>query len=158
MLLHESRPSMYVPRWVPISALIVVVIGLGLSTYLTIEHFNSSVGLACPATGGVDCVKVTTSEQSKVFGITVAVLGQAFLVPALIANLPAMWRSGNPVIRFGRLAGMIVGIGFVVYLIYAELFEIDAICLWCTAVHVLTFLLFVITLIGTSYAVPAEDD
>lgn len=158
MLLRESGPGLQVPRWVPVSALVVVLIGLGLSTYLTIEHFNTSVGLACPATGGVDCVKVTTSEQSKVFGIPVAVLGLAFFVSALVANLPVLWRSGHPLIRYGRLAGMVVGIGFVLYLIYAELFVIDAICLWCTAVHVLTFILFAITLLGTSYAVPLDED
>jgi uncharacterized membrane protein len=31
---------------------------------------------------------------------------------------------------------------FVLYLIYTELFTLDAICLWCTSVHVITFLLF----------------
>ena len=31
----------------------------------------------------------------------------------------------------------------VIYLVYAELFEIDAICLWCSVVHVITFALFV---------------
>jgi uncharacterized membrane protein len=31
----------------------------------------------------------------------------------------------------------------VIYLIWAELFRVGAICLWCTAVHVCTFGLFV---------------
>ena len=30
------------------------------------------------------------------------------------------------------------------WLVYAELFIIRAICLWCTVVHVLTFTLFVL--------------
>ncbi|MBO0808979.1 MAG: hypothetical protein J2P32_11850, partial [Actinobacteria bacterium] len=34
------------------------------------------------------------------------------------------------------------GIGFVIYLIYVELFVVNAICLWCTSVHVITFVLF----------------
>ena len=38
-----------------------------------------------------------------------------------------------------------VGIGFVLYLVYAELFTIGSICLYCTSVHVITFLLFVLT-------------
>lgn len=152
-----DRPAGYVPRWVPVSALALALIGLGLATYLTIEHFDTSVGLACPATGGVDCVKVTTSAQSEVFGIPVAVLGLVFFVGAVIAHLPPLWRSTDPLIRYGRLAGMVVGIGFVIYLIYAELFEINAICLWCTGVHILTFLLFVVTVIGTTYPVPVED-
>lgn len=41
------------------------------------------------------------------------------------------------------------------YLVYVELFRVDAICLWCTAVHVLTFLLFVVTLLGGSYGTSA---
>ena len=32
----------------------------------------------------------------------------------------------------------------VFYLLYAELFSIKAICLWCTAVHAITLLLFVL--------------
>jgi uncharacterized membrane protein len=30
----------------------------------------------------------------------------------------------------------VVGVLFVLYLLYAELFLIDAICLWCTAAHI----------------------
>jgi uncharacterized membrane protein len=34
------------------------------------------------------------------------------------------------------------GAAFVLYLIYTELFTLDAICPWCTSVHVITLLLF----------------
>ena len=37
------------------------------------------------------------------------------------------------------------GIGFVLCLLYAELFTIGAICLYCTSVHVITFVLFGLT-------------
>jgi uncharacterized membrane protein len=37
---------------------------------------------------------------------------------------------------------VIVGILFVLYLVWAELFRINAICLYCTGVHVITFILF----------------
>ncbi len=36
---------------------------------------------------------------------------------------------------------------FVLWLVYAELFVIDAICLWCTVVHVVAFALFVIVVL-----------
>ena len=36
----------------------------------------------------------------------------------------------------------------VLRLIYAELFQIDAICLWCTAVHVITVALFIAVVVG----------
>ena len=37
---------------------------------------------------------------------------------------------------------MIIGIVFVLYLVYTEVITLDSICLWCTSVHVITFLLF----------------
>ena len=36
------------------------------------------------------------------------------------------------------------------YLAWAELYKIDAICLWCTAVHVLTAALFGVIAVGTA--------
>jgi uncharacterized membrane protein len=38
----------------------------------------------------------------------------------------------------------------VLWLVYAELFLINAICLYCTAVHIMTVLLFLQTAIGTA--------
>jgi Vitamin K epoxide reductase family. len=37
----------------------------------------------------------------------------------------------------------ICGIGFVLYLVSVELLVVDAICLWCTSVHIITFLLLI---------------
>ena len=89
--------------------------------------------------------KVTTSPQSYVFGIPVAVLGLAFFLFAVAAMSPWAWRSRRREVHIVRLASTVVGIGFVLYLIYAELFIIGSICLYCTSVHVLTFVLFALT-------------
>jgi uncharacterized membrane protein len=48
-----------------------------------------------------------------------------------------------------RLASAIVGMGFVMYLIYAEL-QIGSICEYCTGVHIVTFLLFCITVFSAA--------
>ncbi len=39
--------------------------------------------------------------------------------------------------------------GFVMYLIYAE-FQIGSICEYCTGVHIVTFLLFCITVVSAA--------
>jgi uncharacterized membrane protein len=39
------------------------------------------------------------------------------------------------------------GIGFALWLVYAELVLIGAICLWCTVAHVMAFGLFVVSVI-----------
>jgi hypothetical protein len=38
--------------------------------------------------------------------------------------------------------------GMVIYLLFAELFSIKAICLCCTSVHVMTFAIFVLVMIS----------
>jgi uncharacterized membrane protein len=132
-------------RWQPIVTLLVSLMGLGVSIYLTITHFDTHIALSCPAGGGIiNCQKVTTSPQSYVFGIPVAVLGLAFFLPMIALNLPQAWRSTDRRIHLARLALSVVGVGMIIYLVIAELFIIKNICLWCTSVHVLTFILFVI--------------
>jgi uncharacterized membrane protein len=116
-----------------------------VSVYLTITHFDTRIALSCPAGGGIiNCEKVTTSPQSYVFGIPLAVLGLAYFVPMLGLSLPWAWRAADRRLHLARLALAAVGVGMIIYLVIAELFIIKNICLWCTSVHVLTFILFVI--------------
>ena len=124
---------------------LVAMAGLGVSIYLTIAHFTETALAGCSESGLVNCTKVTTSPQSYVFGIPVAVLGLAFFLFAVAAMSPWAWRSRRREVHIVRLASTVVGIGFVLYLIYAELFIIGSICLYCTSVHVLTFVLFALT-------------
>ena len=129
-------------RWQPIATLVLSVAGLGIATYLTITHFDK-VALVCSDSGAINCTKVTTSPQSVIFGIPVAMLGLAFFVPMIALCLPAAWRSADRRIHLARLILSVTGVGMIIYLIIAELFIIKAICLWCSGVHVITFLLFV---------------
>jgi uncharacterized membrane protein len=131
-------------------ATVLCLFGLAVATYLTLTHFDSSVPLSCPAGGGfVNCAKVTTSPQSEIFGIPVAVLGLVYFLPMLALNVPAAWRSVDRRVHLARLALAVVGIGMVLYLVSAELFVIGNLCLWCTSVHVVTFLLFVVVVTST---------
>jgi uncharacterized membrane protein len=145
----EAQPAAP-PLWFQLTTWILSLGGLGVSIYLTIAHFNTSVTLACPATSTVNCEKVTTSPESYAFGIPVAVLGLAFYVFLAVVNSPWAWRITWPPLRWARVGSMVVGIVFVLYLIYAELFSIGAICLWCTSVHVITFALFVLIVFGAA--------
>jgi uncharacterized membrane protein len=141
--------------WLPLAVLVLSLYGLGASIYLTIAHYDTSIRLACSDNGLVNCQAVTTSSQSVVFGIfPVAVLGLAFYVFMVAVNSPWGWRlsEAQPIVRQSRLWSVVVGMGFVIYLIYAELIQINAICLWCTSVHVATFLIFVLVVFHTSFA------
>jgi len=148
------HPPLRVPRWAAPIALVLTLFGLGVSIYLTIAHYDTHVSLVCSANGAINCEKVTSSAQSKVFGIPVAVLGLAYFVAMVPLHLPAAWRSNDPRIRFGRVLYCVAGVGFICYLIYAEAVIIKAICLWCTSVHVITFIIFVITALATALSLP----
>jgi uncharacterized membrane protein len=138
------------PAWFQWTTWALSLGGLAVSTYLTIAHFNTSVSLACPATSTINCEKVTTSPESYVFGIPVAVLGLAFFIFMAVANSPWLWRVTWPPLRWARIGSVVVGILFVLYLVYCELFKIGAICLWCTSVHVITFCLFGLIVFGAA--------
>jgi uncharacterized membrane protein len=144
------------PPWLQWTTWILSLAGLADSIWLTIVHYNSSVTLICPANSTINCEKVITSPQSIVFGIPVAVLGLAFYLFLAVANSPWAWRMTWPPVRYARVASMVVGIVFVLYLVYTELFTIKAICLWCTSVHVITFALFVLIMFSAAAGYGAQ--
>jgi uncharacterized membrane protein len=57
-----------------------------------------------------------------------------------------------------RLAGAVAGVAMVFWLLWAELIKLRHICEYCTVVHILTFALFVVIVLGSALAVPAEPD
>jgi uncharacterized membrane protein len=145
----EATPAL-APAWLQWTTWGLSLAGLGVSIYLTIAHFNTSVSLACPATSTVNCEKVTTSPQSYFLGIPVALLGLAFYLFLVAANSPWAWRAPWPPLRWARLGSVVVGMIFVLWLIYAELYKIGAICLWCTSIHVITFCLFALVVFSAA--------
>jgi uncharacterized membrane protein len=134
-----------VSRRIRITALVLSLLGLADSTYLTIAHFQTNLlQQTCSTSGVINCTKVTTSPQSVILHIPVAVLGLAFYVAMTVINLPGMWTTTDTRVAWVRFAMALSGIGFVLYLVYAELFLIKAICEYCTGVHIVTFALFVL--------------
>ncbi len=146
------------PTWLVPVSLVLSVAGLAVSAYLTFEHFTDNSTLACSVGGVVDCAKVTTSSWSYVLGIPVAVLGLVFFVVTTALCLPRVWRSPAAWLDHARLGWLTVGLGMALYLVWAELYRIHAICLWCTAVHVITFVLWIVVLFGQILSQPASGE
>jgi len=125
----EASP---VTRWVGPSAFALSLIGVGLSTYMTIAHFTEATILACSGSGELSCTAVTTSPQSRVSGIPVALLGLGFFVVMSVLLSPPLWRRGARWLALSRTALAGAGLLFVFWLIAAEVLIIGHICLWCT--------------------------
>lgn len=146
-----EEPPAGPPLWLRIVTLLLALGGLGVSIYLTYTHYTDSTLLGCAESGTVNCTKVTTSSQSMIFGvIPVAVTGLVFYVFVVAIMSPWAWKSTWKWMPRLRLATMVAGVGMVLYLVYAELFQIDAICLYCTSVHIITFLLFALVAVSAA--------
>lgn len=132
-----------VPRWAEFVTLLLSLIGLGLSIYLTITHFDPQA-LVCADTGVINCAKVTTSAQSYVVGIPVAFLGLATYTVLTALNSPWAWHAKHRGVHVARFWLVVLSMCFVLWLVYAEVILIGSICLYCTGVHVTTFLLLIV--------------
>jgi uncharacterized membrane protein len=140
---RDAGSDLRVARWVAPTTFTLSLIGLALSVYLTITHFQPHA-LVCTDNGAINCLKVTTSAQSYVLGIPVAILGLANYTVMVALNSPWAWRAKVRWIHVARFVLSIVSMCFVLWLIYAEVEIIGAICLYCTGVHVVTFTLLIV--------------
>jgi uncharacterized membrane protein len=127
------------------------VAGLGISIYLTAVHY-AGVPLACPANGTIDCGAVLSSPYAVIAGTAVPTSLAGIVWFAVSAPL---WIS-----RFSRiqLAWSIAGLVTVLSLVFVEIVRLGAICVWCTAAHVLVVIIFLIAVMrATSTPEPLPD-
>jgi uncharacterized membrane protein len=134
--------------------LVIALAGIGISVYLTTVHY-AHVPLFCSTTSSIiNCAAVTSSAYSVVLGtaipITIPGLLWFMLSGALaVVALRAVWRAeAEPSwLRRAHFGWAVVGMAFVLYLVYVELDILHQICEWCTGIHVLTALTFIIVLV-----------
>lgn len=119
-------------------ALSIAVIGLLISTYLTITHYSSVLPLACPDRGIINCANVLNSQYSAILGVPLAVLGILFFVAEILVIMT----------YFGKEEMLLfngIGILFVVYFLLIE-YVLSSICIFCTGVHVCILALMIISI------------
>src|SRR5258706_14571653 len=152
-------------RWagggVSFTALIVSVLGLADAAYLMYEHFTQGASFACPENAAVNCVKGTTSPESHLLGIPVAVLGLAFFLFMAAVNTRWGWRAPWQAVHWARLGSVVAGNVFVLCLIWAGVIRINAVFLYCTSRQLLTFILVALIVGRAAYsgvrAIPDQD-
>jgi uncharacterized membrane protein len=142
MTMLSHGPARRAPAWAEAASLSLALLAVGIATYLTVAHYADPAALACPDTGIVNCALVTTSSWSTLLGVPLALLGLLWAVAMTALSTPWAWRSRAYRLDRVRLTLSAVGALAVMYLVYVELFEIGAICLWCTAMHVTAVGLF----------------
>jgi uncharacterized membrane protein len=117
--------------------LVLALIGTGIAGYLTWVHYGH-LKIVC-LSGGGGCEKVQSSSYAELAGVPVAVLGLIGYVAILLSLLLPREESALAAAFIS-----LVGFGFSMYLTWAELFRIHAICQWCVAsATVMTILMIV---------------
>ena len=159
---EQSETSGTAPHWLVALAreqpgltalLLMSVVGLGVSIYLTIVHYDSKVSLLCTTGGVVNCQSVTTSAYSIIPGTTIPITIPGMLWFIALGALAGvgLWAAAHSQaepsrLRIATLLWTIAGMVFVLYLVYAEIVKVQRICEWCTVVHLLTLASFLIAL------------
>lgn len=103
------------------------VAGLAIALYLSITRLSGGLPACGPVQG---CDTVALSEYSEVLGIPVAFLGAGFSAVLLALVATWLWRRDRRLLLASYGLAML-GVVFVAYLTYLELFVIHAICIWC---------------------------
>jgi uncharacterized membrane protein len=111
------------------------ILGIILASYLVYVHYS---GTKPVCSLGTSCIKVQTSQWSKLAGVPVALMGLIGYI-AIVASLLA---PDTEAIRTSTLGMTLIGFAFSGYLTYRELFSIHAICEECATSAVFMTLLF----------------
>ena len=134
------------------------LVGIAISIYLTSVHY-AKVPLVCSTTGLVDCASVLSSSYSIVPGTTIPITIPGLAWCLAMAGLAfAAWRLW-PQRRDLRIAEFILsllGMVSVLYLVYAELVRLHRICAWCTVLHVMILIIFLVTILNLQEPEPDE--
>lgn len=120
-------------------AVLASVAGIAISVYLTVVHY-STIPLACPASAVVNCEVVLSSRY--------AVIGDSGLPTSAAGIVWFAVSAALGLLRFRRalLAWSSIGLVTVLFLVYVEIVQLGAVCLWCTAAHAMVLLIFLVAL------------
>lgn len=132
-------------KWLNKALLVLVVIGLLVSIYMTIYKFSNNDAM-CVGSG--DCKTVNASRYSEIYGVPVALVGvggyAAILAMLVFEKRNEFLRKNATMILFGFA---MLGFMFTLYLIYVEAAILKAYCPFCLASQATMTLIFILSVI-----------
>jgi uncharacterized membrane protein len=143
----ERPPRGWQFSWLPLLVLLLALVGIGVSGYLTYSRwFDKSVVCA----GFHSCEAVAQSSYSHMGPIPVALLGALgyavlFAVAAFWLRVGDRWGDWPLLLVWGMALG---GVAYSVYLTYLEIFVIEAACIWCVSSAVIMLGILLVSTVG----------
>ena len=130
-----------------IISLVLVVVGIFVSGYLSYSQFTDST-MVCVEGGAFNCEVVSNSAYARFMGIEVAYLGLAtyLLIGALLLleNRVAVLQDYGIILIFGITLFAFL---FSMWLVYAQVVLLQALCPWCLAHEINITILFVVAIL-----------
>jgi len=128
-------------RW-PIAVIIIGLLGLADSGYLTYSHYAQTV-LPCPTVQSVNtCQVVATSVYSNILGVPLALIGLGFYAIIIAIGLVALKEKYQFALNFIPPLSALAWL-FSVRLTYLQFFVIDSICYYCIFSAILSTILLI---------------
>lgn len=109
--------------------------------YLTAKYYIGTIN--CSVISG--CQDVLDSTYSDVFGIPVALLGAAYYLLILVSALIYL-KYQNKIAANVLGIFPILGLLFSIWLVYLQLFVINAICIYCMGSALTSTILFILSI------------
>lgn len=147
--------------WAQIVFLVLSVIGVAISIYLTAAHYEHAP-VACSNTGIINCERVLSSPYSYVPGTTtipISVPGLLwFLAFGVVAFLAwRVWPERKSLI-IAEVVWSALGLLTALYLVFVELVHLHNICAWCTSLHIIILVMLLISVSQLLQLNAREDD
>ena len=153
LLAQNAVANAAIRHW---SIILLAILGIGIAIYLSYIEITSATAVCGPIG---HCNVVQASPYAKILGIPVAVLGLINYVALIVLWLGA--RAKNAAIAGWSavlmLALTVFGVLFSIYLTYVELILIHAVCAWCMTSALITTILMLIALAGTT-GLPFDEE
>lgn len=132
-------------KWLYKASLVLVVIGILVSIYMTIYKITSNDTMCW---GSGDCATVNASKYSAVYGIPTALIGVggylALLALHLLENRNQHMKANATLYLFGFA---LTGFLFTLFLIYVEFAILKALCPFCLTSQTVMTIIFIISVI-----------
>jgi uncharacterized membrane protein len=121
-----------IERYLRIAVAVLALIGAGIAGYLTYTHFKGTPPV-CLTSG---CEVVQNSRWSKLLGIPVALLGLLTYLSIVATTLVR-----HPLSKQAGATIAVAALGFNLYLLYIQAYEIGRYCTWCVSNEIVSAVL-----------------
>ncbi|BCL83275.1 vitamin K epoxide reductase family protein [Ktedonobacteria bacterium brp13] len=146
--------------WAQISLLVLSLIGVGVSIYLDVAHYEKAP-VACSNSGIINCERVLNSVYGSIphTNIPISIPGLLFFLAfACLALLSWLVWPERKILVIGEVVLAALGLLTAFYLVFVELVYLHNICAWCTSLHIIIFISLLIAVYQLLQLNVYEDD